>query len=119
MPLKRLENSYRVMTWRGAEFWMADDRKPCVLQDQPRSTAGVRPSVLTSTELTTRCEVYQDLLEQVASDAFDARPASAMRLSAGVGMTPPNVLGAAKPTSSVMISKMLGAPFGSTTWGCE
>ena len=34
-------------------------------------------------------------------------------------MTPPKVLGAAKPTSSVMISKMLGAPFGGTTWGCQ
>jgi len=30
-------------------------------------------------------------------------------------MTPPNVLGAAKPTSSVMISRMFGAPFGGTT----
>src|SRR5215467_13022530 len=29
-------------------------------------------------------------------------------------MTPPNVLGAAKPTSSVIISKMFGAPFGGT-----
>jgi hypothetical protein len=35
-----------------------------------------------------------------------------MRSSVGVGMTPPNVLGAAKPTSSVMISRMFGAPFG-------
>ena len=38
-----------------------------------------------------------------------------MRSSAGVGITPPNVLGAAKPTSSVMISSTLGAPFGGTT----
>jgi|HubBroStandDraft_2_1064218.scaffolds.fasta_scaffold00513_27 hypothetical protein len=30
-------------------------------------------------------------------------------------MTPPNVLGAPKPTSSVMISNMFGAPFGGTT----
>ena len=35
----------------------------------------------------------------------------------GVGMTPPNVLGTAKPASSVMISSTLGAPFGGTTRG--
>ena len=32
-------------------------------------------------------------------------------------MTPPNVLGAPEPTSSVMIRRMLGAPFGGTTRG--
>src|SRR5579862_7226234 len=45
------------------------------------------------------------------------RPARAMRSSAGVGMTPPKVEGAPKPTSSVMISRMLGAPLGGATWG--
>ena len=35
----------------------------------------------------------------------------------GVGMTPPNVLGTPKPASSVMISRMLGAPLGGTTRG--
>src|SRR3974390_2743884 len=35
----------------------------------------------------------------------------------GVGMTPPNVLGAPKPWSSVMISSTLGAPLGGTTRG--
>ena len=40
-----------------------------------------------------------------------------MRSSAGVGMTPPKVLGAPKPTSSVMISSTLGAPLGGTTRG--
>src|SRR5271169_3116942 len=38
-----------------------------------------------------------------------------MRSSAGVGMTPPKVEGAPKPTSSVRISTMFGAPFGGTT----
>ena len=33
----------------------------------------------------------------------------------GVGMTPPKVDGAPKPTSSVMISRIFGAPFGGTT----
>ena len=32
-------------------------------------------------------------------------------------MTPPNVLGAPKPASSVMMSSTLGAPFGGTTRG--
>src|SRR5690242_16455340 len=41
----------------------------------------------------------------------------AMRSRAGVGMTPPKVLGAAKPTSSVMISRMLGASPGGTVRG--
>ena len=44
-----------------------------------------------------------------------AGPAAAIRSSAGVGITPPKVDGAAKPTSSVMISRIFGAPFGGTT----
>src|SRR6266481_4994762 len=40
-----------------------------------------------------------------------------MRSNAGVGTTPPNVPGAPKPQSSVMISNTLGAPFGGTTRG--
>jgi hypothetical protein len=35
----------------------------------------------------------------------------------GVGMTPPKVLGTPKPASSVMMSRMFGAPFGGTTVG--
>src|SRR6185295_3815630 len=46
-------------------------------------------------------------------------PAFAMRSSAGVGTTPPNVPGAPKPTSSVIISSTLGAPFGGTTRGAH
>src|SRR5208283_4475891 len=42
-----------------------------------------------------------------------------MRSSAGLGMTPPNVLGELKPSSSVMISKTLGAPFGGTMRGAH
>src|SRR6185295_844286 len=42
-----------------------------------------------------------------------------MRSMAGVGMTPPKVLGAPKPWSSVMISSTLGAPFGGTTRGAH
>src|SRR6476619_1952461 len=42
-----------------------------------------------------------------------------MRSSAGVGTTPPNVPGAPKPLSSVMMSSTLGAPFGGTTRGAH
>src|SRR5512136_599611 len=42
-----------------------------------------------------------------------------MRSIAGVGTTPPNVPGAPKPASSVMISSTLGAPFGGTTRGAH
>src|SRR5438034_7014940 len=40
-----------------------------------------------------------------------------MRSRAGVGITPPKVLGAPNPQSSVMMSNTLGAPFGGTTRG--
>src|SRR6476619_8554341 len=42
-----------------------------------------------------------------------------MRSNAGVGTTPPNVPGAPKPQSSVIISRTLGAPFGGTTRGAH
>src|SRR5690349_5929349 len=42
-----------------------------------------------------------------------------MRSMLGVGMTPPKVLGAPKPWSSVMMSSTLGAPFGGTTRGAH
>src|SRR5882724_12516999 len=42
-----------------------------------------------------------------------------MRSNAGVGTTPPNVPGAPKPASSVMMSSTLGAPFGGTTRGAH
>ena len=47
------------------------------------------------------------------------RPLLAMRSNAGVGMTPPNVLGAPNPSSSVMISSTLGAPAGGTILGAH
>src|SRR6516164_7473424 len=46
-------------------------------------------------------------------------PVFATRSKAGVGMTPPKVLGAPKPTSSVMISSTLGACLGGTTRGAH
>src|SRR5512133_619959 len=46
-------------------------------------------------------------------------PFLAMRSMLGVGMTPPKVLGAPKPWSSVMIRSTLGAPFGGTMRGAH
>ena len=46
-------------------------------------------------------------------------PAWPRRSNAGVGMTPPNVLGAPKPTSSVMMRSTLGALLGGTTRGAH
>src|SRR5262249_5544085 len=43
------------------------------------------------------------------------RPLSAMRWKLGVWIGPPKVLLAPKPTSSVKISRTLGAPFGAST----
>src|SRR5881296_1782471 len=42
-----------------------------------------------------------------------------MRSIAGVGMTPPNVLGTPKPESSVMMSRIFGAFLGGTTRGAH
>src|SRR5947207_15938086 len=46
-------------------------------------------------------------------------PAFAMRSIAGVGMTPPNVLGTPKPESSVIIKRIFGACLGGTMRGAH
>src|SRR3546814_4891552 len=43
---------------------------------------------------------------------LERRPASAIRWRLGGGIGPPKTLEAAKPASSVMMRKILGAPFG-------
>ena len=77
MPLKRLERDHRVTTWRGVEFWMRDEGGSLVfcrvsheaLRDQAKRThfEGTDDKVF---------EAYRDLLEQVASNAFDAGDAN-------------------------------------------
>ncbi len=73
MPLKRLEDDYRVTTWRGVEFWMADEAGSLVFcrisQEALRDQAKRTHFEATDDKV---FEVYQDLLEQVASVAFDA-----------------------------------------------
>ena len=59
-------------------------------------------------------------LHQGAMPRFWPRPGdrgsrSATRSSVGDGMTPPKVLETPRPVSSVMISRMFGAPLGGTT----
>ena len=73
MPLNRLEDDHRVTTWRGVEFWMADEAGSLVfrrvsheaLRDQAARVhfEGADDKVF---------EAYRELIEQVASDAFDA-----------------------------------------------
>ena len=46
-------------------------------------------------------------------------PISATRSSAGVGITPPKVDGAPKPTSSVMINRTFGDSGAGATRGCQ
>src|SRR5512137_709004 len=47
------------------------------------------------------------------------KPFFATRSMAGVGMTPPKVLGTPNPASSVMMSRMLGACLGGTMRGAH
>jgi hypothetical protein len=73
MPLKRLKNDHRVTTWRGVEFWMADEAGSLVfcrisneaLRDQAARTHFKGPDDKVF-------QTYQDMLGQVASDTFDA-----------------------------------------------
>jgi hypothetical protein len=73
MPLKRLKNDYRVTTWRGVEFWMADEIGSLVScrinREALRGQANRAHFEGTDDKV---FEIYQDKLEQVASDAFDA-----------------------------------------------
>jgi hypothetical protein len=73
MPLERLEDDHRVSTGRGVEFWMADEVRSLVfcrvsheaLRDQAARVhfEGTDDQVF---------EAYRELIEQVASDTFDA-----------------------------------------------
>jgi hypothetical protein len=73
MPLKRLEDDYRVTTWRGVEFWMADEAGSLVFcrisHEALREQAKRAHFERTDDKV---FEAYQEPLEQVASDAFDA-----------------------------------------------
>jgi hypothetical protein len=73
MPLKRLKNDHRVTTWRGVEFWMADEagsRVFCRISHEALRHQAKR-TYIQGTDVRV-FEVYQDLFQQAASDAFDA-----------------------------------------------
>jgi uncharacterized protein with von Willebrand factor type A (vWA) domain len=99
MPLKRLKNDHRVTTWRGVELWMAHEAGSLVfcrisheaLRDQAKRThfEGTDVNVF---------QAYQNLFEQVASDAFDA--AAINEAGCDQGSTRPTKSGCARPTES-------------------
>lgn len=74
MPLKRLDNDHRVSTHRGVEFWMVDEAGGlvfCRVSHQAlRDHADRIHFDGTDNEV---FEAYHELIEQVASDAFDAQ----------------------------------------------
>ena len=73
MPLERLENSYRVMSLRGVEFWMADETGSLVFCRITREALRFQAKRSHFDGNDNKVfEVYQGLLEQAASDAFDA-----------------------------------------------
>jgi hypothetical protein len=65
MPLKPLEDNNQVTTWRGVEFWMADEAGSLVLCSITH-------------------EALRELLEQVASDVFDAGEAEKQVVSSSL-----------------------------------
>ncbi len=72
MPLKRLKDDYRVTTWRGVEFWMADETGSLVFCRINREALRGQANRHFEGTYDKVFEIYQDKLEQVASDAFDA-----------------------------------------------
>ena len=73
MPLERLENSYRVTSLRGVQFWMADETGSLVFCRITREALRFQAKRSHFDGNDNKVfEVYQDFLERVASDAFDA-----------------------------------------------
>ena len=73
MPLKRLNADHRITTWRGVEFWMADEAGIlvfCRVSHKALRYYANRNHFEGNDGLV--FEAYQDLLEQVASDTFDS-----------------------------------------------
>src|SRR5262245_5944878 len=78
MPLRRLEHDHRVTTWRGVEFWMADEGEGlvfCRINHDALRDHAKRAHLEGSDDKV--FEASQDLLEQLASDIFDAGKANA------------------------------------------
>jgi hypothetical protein len=73
MPLERLEDDQRVTTGRGVEFWMADEMGSlvfCRVSHEALRDQAVRVHFEGTDDQV--FEAYRELIEQVASDTFDA-----------------------------------------------
>jgi hypothetical protein len=73
MPLTRLDNDHRVATHRGVEFWMVDEAGGlvfCRVSHEALQDHASR-SHLEATDKDV-FEANREVIEQVASDAFDA-----------------------------------------------
>jgi hypothetical protein len=73
MPLERLEDDHRVTTSRGVEFWMADEAGSlvlCIISREALRDQAARVHFEGTDDKV--FETYRELIEQVASDTFDA-----------------------------------------------
>jgi hypothetical protein len=73
MPLKRLKRNHRITTWRGVEFWMADEVGSlvfCRVSHEALRYQANRNHFEGHDGLV--FDAYQDLLEQVVSDTYDS-----------------------------------------------
>jgi hypothetical protein len=74
MPLTRLnDDDYRPSAWRGVKFWMADEEgRPVICRVSHEALEDHADRVhFQGTEIEV-FEAYRELIEQVASDAYDA-----------------------------------------------
>ena len=87
MPLTRLnDDDYRPSAWRGVKFWMADEEgRPVICRVSHEALEDHADRVhFQGTEIEV-FEAYRELIEQVASDAYDAVRAS-MREAASLSL---------------------------------
>ncbi len=73
MPLERLEDDHRVTTGPGVEFWMADEVGSlvfCRVSHEALRDLAARVHFEGTDDKV--FEAYRELIEQVASDTFDA-----------------------------------------------
>jgi len=74
MPLTRLnDDDYRPSAWRGVKFWMAEEDGrpvPCRISHEALDDHAKRVYFEGTDEKV--FEAYRELIEQIASDAYDA-----------------------------------------------
>jgi hypothetical protein len=74
MPLTRLDDDdYRPSAWRGVKFWMADEEgRPVLCRVSHEALEDHADRVHSQGTDTEVVDAYRELIEQVASDAYDA-----------------------------------------------